>query len=449
LIVFPVALLILAVWPVITRFEGTQPVLTLSTIPELVGQSTEIPLTVFDRKSGLRKIWVGILKDGTETVLYEKTFPKSGILGSGTIKQVPVSIEVKPGELGLSDGLGILRIAAWDYSWRRWWHGNSAYNEYKIRIDTRRPEIDVLTRFHNIAQGGACLAAYRLSEACNIQGITVGDNFFPGHSGYVQDDTIHLALFALRHDQGTNTQIFLTATDFAGNTTRAGLHSNILRKTFATDTIAISDKFLNWKMPEFAAEVGSTPDASQLDAFLKVNRELRSQNFETIKQSCQSTDTRMHWNGAFLQLPRSASRARFAEKRTYRYKGRIIDHQTHLGIDLASLAQSPVPVANTGRVAFTGGLGIYGKTVIIDHGFGLFSLYAHLSRIQVDTDRLVTQGDIIGNTGMTGMAGGDHLHFSILIHNTFVNPLEWLDAQWIQNNIANKMHSIKTRSGHP
>ena len=192
------------------------------------------------------------------------------------------------------------------------------------------------------------------------------------------------------------------------------------------------------EMPEFEADIGGN-QGSQLDNFIKVNRDLRQANYETIKTIVGNTDKTMHWQGTFQRLPRAATRANFAEKRAYRYKGRTIDNQTHLGIDLASVAKSPVPAANAGRVAFMGALGIYGKVVTIDHGFGLMSMYAHLSRTTVQQDQIVKRGDIIGHTGTPGMAGGDHLHFSILIHDTFVNPIEWWDAQWIKHNITSKL----------
>ena len=115
--------------------------------------------------------------------------------------------------------------------------------------------------------------------------------------------------------------------------------------------------------------------------------------------------------------------------------------QGHLGIDLASIKQSPVPAANSGKVAFVGSLGIYGNAVIIDHGLGLFSLYAHLSSISRDEGQEVKRGDIIGRTGSSGLAGGDHLHFSMLVHNTFVSPVEWWDETWINNNISGKLES--------
>ena len=125
----------------------------------------------------------------------------------------------------------------------------------------------------------------------------------------------------------------------------------------------------------------------------------------------------------------------YGDKRTYIYKGKTISHSVHLGYDLASNAHSPVEAANSGIVRFAGDLSIYGNTVIIDHGMGLMSLYGHLSVINISEGQKVSKGDIIGKTGSTGLAGGDHLHFGILIDGYEVSPLFWWDPHWIKVNI--------------
>ena len=131
--------------------------------------------------------------------------------------------------------------------------------------------------------------------------------------------------------------------------------------------------------------------------------------------------------------------ARYGDKRLYFYKGKKIDEQFHLGVDLASLANSPVMAANGGRIVFAEKLGIYGLAVVIDHGQGLTSLYAHLSNIDVASDQTVKKGDVIGQTGRTGLAAGDHLHFSVMVHGVPVNPIEWWDDHWIQDNVMRKL----------
>ena len=150
----------------------------------------------------------------------------------------------------------------------------------------------------------------------------------------------------------------------------------------------------------------------------------------------------MYWQGAFGRLPGSATRSGFGDRRTYFYQGQKIDQQFHLGVDLASLSQSPIPAANKGKIVFADRLGIYGKTIIIDHGFGLFSMYSHLSGFDRHVDQMVSKGEIIGRTGNTGLAGGDHLHFSVLVNDVFVNPLEWWDATWIIHNVTGKIKRI-------
>ena len=130
-----------------------------------------------------------------------------------------------------------------------------------------------------------------------------------------------------------------------------------------------------------------------------------------------------------------AGRAQYADQRTYVYQGKAVDEETHLGVDIASLAQSEVRAANKGKVIFAEYLGIYGNTIILDHGQGLYSLYCHLSSIGVTPGSIAEKGQPMGKTGSTGMAGGDHLHLSMLVHGIFVTPVEWWDQHWIDVNI--------------
>jgi len=337
-----------------------------------------------------------------------------------------------------------LRLVVRDYSWRDWWNGNKTYAEKPVVIDTRAPGIEVFTSAHNINQGGAGLVVYRTSETCSQSGVQVGNKFFPGHAGYFKDPNLYLAFFALGYEQGRDTAIHLTAADLAGNPGKSGFNYYIRRKKFRKDRINISDGFLKKKLPDFDSELPWDSKMSAVDRFLLVNRGLRQANYQKIVEVCRNTANKLHWRGVFLRLPNSANRARYADHRTYFYKKKEIDRQVHMGIDLASLANSPVPAANSGVVVFAEPLGIYGGTVIIDHGFGLFSMYSHLSFTAVKAGDQVSRGGILGRTGSTGMAGGDHLHFSMLINGTFVNPVEWWDKKWIENNVQSKIEQVKS-----
>ena len=428
------------------RLEGEKPSITLELPSPSIGKTQELALSVSDAKSGVRRIWIGLVKDGKEVVFFEKDLPFAGFIRGGIIHKESLNIMIEPVKMGITDGKAMLRMVARDCSWRRWLKGNTTYLEKDVIIDTRSPEVGILSRAHNVSQGGTGLVVYRVSETCPKSGVFVGDNFFPGYSGYFKDDNILIAFFALDYKQGPGTKIFVNATDFAGNSSRAGFPYYIKGKVFKKDLIEISDRFLNWKMPEFDVDISPDSKTPLVEKFLKVNQEVRKDNYQQLLSIVKNTDKKLFWKGTFLRLPKSARKAGFADHRRYKYKGHIIDRQIHMGVDLASVAHSPVSASNTGKGAFAETMGIYGKTVIIDHGFGLFSMYSHLSDFNVKQGQMVSKGEIIGHTGTTGLAGGDHLHFGMLVHNTFVNPVEWWDASWIRNNISGKMNMVKSNN---
>jgi len=430
-------------WVLIQRLESKQPTISTSLDSEVIGASQKITIIVADEQSGLRRVRVDLLQNDKERLLTDKNnFAQVDFLGRGGTLKNTFTITVSSEKLRLTDGQASLRIVASDQSWRNWGKGNQNNLETEIKIDIQPPEIDILTHVHNIQQGGAGVIIYKVSENCSSSGVYVGENFFPGHSGNFKDPSILMAFFALDYRQGTGTDLYLQATDAVGNTSKAEFPFHIRKKKFKRDTINLSDRFFKRKMQEFEAYFPANKNLSLSEQFLKVNRKLRQENNLQFVKITATTDKTLFWSGSFLRFPNSAPRAGFADHRTYRYKDATIDQQVHLGVDLASLKHAPVPSANKGKVAFAGAIGIYGKTVIIDHGFGLFSIYSHLSRISIKKGQLVSKGEIIGNTGMTGLAGGDHLHFGMMIHNTFVTPIEWWDAAWIRKNITDKIEAI-------
>jgi len=429
-----------AVWLAIIRMEGTAPTLDIGLESPFIGASRTISASVDDAGSGIRKVWMSLLADGREVEILQRTFPSAGFFAGGQEKTVQVKTTISPKSLGLADGKGVIRAVVWDYSLRKWGKGNRAYLEKEIYIDTQPPAIEMLSRSHNLAQGGSGVAVYRVSEDCPVSGITVGETFYPGYSGHFNDPAVHMAFFALGYEQGNKTRLAATAQDFAGNRATTGLVYHINARSFRKDAINLSDRFFNAKMPGFEHHFADSANGSQLELFLRVNRELRRKDNEAIYAATAKSEKKILWDGPFLRLPRSANRARFADHRTYFYGGKVIDRQVHMGIDLASTKQASVPAANRGKVVFAGERGIYGNTIILDHGYGLFTLYAHLSHMDVMDGQMVEKGAIIGKTGKTGLAGGDHLHYGTLIHQTYVNPIEWWDKKWIENNISAKVN---------
>jgi murein DD-endopeptidase MepM/ murein hydrolase activator NlpD len=188
-----------------------------------------------------------------------------------------------------------------------------------------------------------------------------------------------------------------------------------------------------------STELAVDDPSNLLAAYLKINRDLRRMNNETISALANETAPEVFWRGAFKQLLNTAVEAGFADQRTYVYNGEDVDHQVHLGFDLASTAAAPVRAANRGLIVHAGWLGIYGNCVIIDHGMGLQSLYAHLSSIGVGTGQMVDLEQELGRSGATGLAGGDHLHFTMLLGGNAITPIDWWSAQWVQDRVLRKL----------
>lgn len=429
------------VWLGISGFEGGEPVIRLELKDKYISAQEQIDAGVRDKKSGISRIRATIVQGESKNVLVDEQYEKGTASKEGDEQGITLKIDAR--ELELSEGKAVLLIEAWDHSWRNRFSGNKAYLEEELVVDTTPPNVEVLTKQHNLTQGGAGLIIYRLSEDCSRHGVSVDGHFFPGHSGYFDDSDICMAFFGIAHDQETDVDMQVEAEDRAGNTGRSGFSSYLRARNFKAETLQITGRFLNNILPEFRNTEGFPLDESAVNQFLFVNREVRRKNNETILSVAKETESSKHWNGKFVRLPNAAHMAGFADRRTYEHEGKEIDRQVHMGIDLASVRQAPVPAANGGRVVFVGRLGIYGNVVIIDHGFGLFSVYAHLSRSDVSKGDLVEKTDIIGATGTTGLAGGDHLHYGMFINDIFVNPVEWWDAAWIKNNVTQKLEDVK------
>jgi murein DD-endopeptidase MepM/ murein hydrolase activator NlpD len=268
-------------------------------------------------------------------------------------------------------------------------------------------------------------------------GVTVGGSTFRAYPAGPTDSNLYVDLVALPWDYEAGTPITAVAQDEAGNVTSRAVAVEVKPRRFKTDTIEIKDAFLERKLPELLPERAGTPAAVDLISdFLVVNREKRKQAEEVKRTLAAKTQPRPLWEGAFIQPRNTKVFSNFAETRTYRYHGQIVDTQIHFGYDLAAVQQGPVPAANSGVVVFAGPLSIYGNTVVVDHGLGLQTLYAHLSSIAVKEGDQVAKEQELGRTGSTGLALGDHLHYEVLINGVSVTPLEWWDARWIRDHIG-------------
>lgn len=394
-----------------------------------ISPETRFELQVSDQKSGLRFVQIETEQDGKGKTIIEQEFaqPLATWQGEFTLAQAD-----------LKDGPFQLKVTARDRSWRNWLKGNELSQTVDYELDSRPPRISLESFRHNVRQGGSGVVAFRVFEPVSRAGVQVEDFFFPA---YAQSNNLYLCFFSfpysVRPDQA---RLLVTATDTADNTNQAGFHHFVNRAGFDHSSLPVTDGFLQSVIVNFQDEYPN--QESLLDVFLKVNREMRATNRKRLREIGRETASTPLWTGRFLRQPNASREAHFGTKRKYVYQGNVVDEQTHLGIDLASVARAKVPAANSGRVVFADWLGIYGQVVIVDHGLGLQSLYAHLSQIQVQKGDTVEKGQLIGRTGTTGLAGGDHLHFGMLVSGVPVNPVEWWDVNWIANNVDDKLKII-------
>ena len=427
------------------------PAIDISKPDKFVGTATPLEVAVTTPGGTVSALQIVFEQNGKQTPIYTQ-----GAGGSGPAPQVSGDKIVVSRELGKQTvpdiKSGAARIIV--NTARPVLRGmrtiqSSAAKDVQVRLE--RPRVSVVSTFHYINQGGSEMVLYRVSPEDVESGVLVGDIEYPGFpaSGAVAEDikiadpALRVAFYSLLYDQKADTPMRVFARDAAGNSARADFDFRVFPKAFKKSRIELDDKFLDRVVPailEGTSEV--KPEGDTLAKFLVINSELRKKNAEKIASFAKQTSPEMLWGGVvFHPFTNSAVESAFADQRTYIYKGKDVDQQTHLGFDLASLAGNPVVAANRGKVLYADELGIYGNCVIIDHGMGVQSLYGHLSSIGVKAGDMVTKEQVLGRSGMTGLAGGDHLHFTMLVNGRMVNPVEWWDSHWIQDRILRKLRT--------
>ncbi len=429
------------------RMSG--PSIEIANPTKFVGASTPFDVAVGAPGANVTALRIVLEQNGKQHELYSQADPKGA-----AVKQDGADRLLVTGTLGktqvpaLASGSARLLVTAERpvmYGMRK--VAATAVRDLQVRLE--RPRISVISTHHYINHGGSEMVVYRVSPDDVASGVIVGDIEYPGYRGSgvtvdgvrIQDPAVRVAFFSLLHDQDLRTPIRLFARDEAGNAARADFDFRVFPKPFKRSRIPLDDRFLERVVPailEGTAEI--KPEGDTLARFLAINGDLRRKNAEKIASFSSQSAPELLWRGAvFHPFTNSAVESAFADHRTYVYKGREVDQQIHLGFDLASYTGTPIVAANRGKVLFADELGIYGQCVILDHGMGVQSLYAHLSSIGAKVGDTVTKGQELGRTGSTGLAGGDHLHFTLLLQGTPVNPVEWWDQHWLQDRVLRKI----------
>jgi len=438
-----VGLLLAGLFALVTALRvGSAPGVDIRTGLPAIGVSTPLTVALRAPGRGLGHVRVELIQGDRAQLVAERAhrpLPNWSFFGE-RVEADEIQIAVGSATVaGLRQGEATIRVtAARAGTWLL--HPAPVVSEATLPVRLVPPQLSVLSAQHYVSQGGAGVVVYRAGESSLRDGVLSGTWFFPGARLEGNGDGERFALFGVPWDAVDDSQLRLVAEDDAGNRSEVAFVDRFFPRPPSRDRITLDDAFMARVLPEIQTRTpGLTDRGDLLENYLEVNRDLRQQNALELVELAQRSAPRFLWSEPFLPFPNAKVMSSFADQRTYVYAGRDVDHQVHLGYDLASVARSPVPAANRGVVRMAAYFGIYGNAVVLDHGYGLMTLYAHLSSLDVSEGAEVERGDVLGRTGATGLAGGDHLHFTTLVGGLPVNPTEWWDPAWIRERVARKL----------
>jgi hypothetical protein len=315
--------------------------------------------------------------------------------------------------------------------------GGTTHWERAVNVVTQPPTVSADSDQHYLYRGMADLATLNVSGAYTSAGVRIGTQTFrawpmPGGKPGM------FSLFAFAWNMPADTVPVVYASNGAGADVTTPLTVVFPKReqpVYTQHQIQVSDQFMQKVLGELDPNGSGTP----VERFKKVNSQMRQANNKTLADLRFKTADHFLWSQPFTRQAHSAAEATFADVRSYIYHGEKIDEQVHLGYDLAVTQHVGVEASNDGRVVWAAPLGIYGNCVVVDHGYGLQTIYGHMSRIDVHEGDTVKRGQAMGLSGMTGMAGGDHIHFAMQLDGVQIDAKEWWDAHWIQDHVARRV----------
>jgi len=433
IIIAIVAVLAVAALAVLAALSAT-PVITLDPPVKAIGANTPVKAEITG-VYGLRRVAAVVEQNGARYTVFEKRNPAHRLFFMRR-REASHRVAFNAGKQqapALRAGKATLIVEAQSNDFL----GRTVSASFDIDVILEPPRLAVDEAQHYINQGGSELVTFIVSGEWTEAGVKVGPYAFRSFPLPGRPKNERFALFAFPWDLPADSVPHVYARNAAGTEATGRFWFKVFPKPFRARDLEISDAFLDKVVNQI--DPGGSGDL--LARFLKINRDLRKQNNQALADLRLKSEERVLWNGAFLQLANSQVESHFADVRSYIYQGKKVDQQVHLGFDLAVTQHVPVAAANDGRIVWAADLGIYGNCIVVDHGYGLQSIYGHLSRIDVKPGDLVKKGQAMGLSGSTGLAGGDHLHFSMQVDGAQVNPAEWFDAHWIHDRILSKLGS--------
>ncbi len=409
------------------------PVVHLQPLVTALGTATPLTIRASD-PHGIRKVAVWVEQNGLRYSAWETNQPARRFLWARGVPDsawnVVVGSKTTP---QLKDGKARLTIEVTSNDFR----GKTARLDREVIVVTQPPVLTVDSDQHYLYLGMADLVTFNVAGYSTESGVRVGDQTF--RSWPLPDGKPGLfSLFAFAWNMPTGTVPLVYAANPAGNEVTEPMAFQFPKKEqpkYRVRDLQLDDRFVQ----KVIGELDPNGSGDPITRFLKINGEMRRSNNKALSDLRLKTQDRFLWSQSFLQQHNSKVESNFADVRNYIYQGKKIDQQVHLGYDLSITQHVGVEASNDGRVVYAAPLGIYGNCIVVDHGYGLQTIYGHLSEMAVHEGDMVKRGQIMGKSGQTGMAGGDHIHFSMQLQGVQIDPKEWWDGHWIKDHVAKRV----------
>ena len=431
--------------------------------PRGIGQApVRYRFDVRDGGAGLDEVVVRLRQKGRSYELLRRSLKGE--------RQAGVEVQLPDEKVPLEEGSAMLEIKAFD---RSFW-SNASEEKYEIAVDFRKPEIEVLTTQHNAVAGGSQLIIYKAyDENLTLSGVKAGKRTFEGFPakgldpGFGDYPSVYAAIYAIPADEAAGEiKVKLFAEDLVGNASSRSFFNKIAPRRWREVSLDVKEGMLREqvgmlaeqnfeKLRAQAQEAGAklerkgmiTSAERLVEDFKLVNERLRRANDYQIQSLVAGKRSSRLWEGPFL-MQNGIVQLAYGTRITYRFAGEVIGSAFQQGYELrAARGDRGVVAANSGVVIFSDNIGVYGRALGVDHGFGLISIYGQLESVLVNVGEAVESGQLIAHAGRSGLARGPDVYFEMRVQGVPVDAREWWDKEWYFGHILGKIDEVKKALG--
>lgn len=435
--------------------------------------SISIKFDVSDRLAGLGEVVVRSVEGHTSKVLFSKDYTSAternaeGVIGdSDKVFDDTVVVPIAGGkESGYAEGDVSLVITAVDDSIFR----NVVSSSLVLRVDYEMPRVVPLTESITGNAGGSVLVFYQVRDRnLGFHGVRLNSGLYPGFAAEKLDKAfsefkdVYFTLFPVPVQcSGSACSPELLAVDQVGNQTAVYFEFNRKSSNATSRVIELNGPDFEYQVAELYQQYLKRARLSNNDPsfeinnqiergvfrFQKVNGEYRAIIAEDMMTLFRSPKGTRYWQGAFLGLGAGKLISRFGDTQQFKVDGTNAGESIAEGTTWVEIKDDEVRAANSGVVIYAGQLGVYGNAIIIDHGFGLVSLYGYLDSLMCKEGDRVNKASVIAKVGHSGIAAQKSVYFEIRVHGVAVDPDQWWDEGWIKSNIERPLLVAKKKTG--